>query len=170
MPQYAVPTGDISFGTWLSDSDVADLYSQINLGLLEGNFNDSVYIKQTAGPPSTGVVGLTNLTDPVVHTGHFFGIRGYTSVGSLTVNVALYQGATTQIFNTGLSFTSTTTNFSGEIPSGDIANITDYSDLRAYFIAPGLSPEPRITEFQLQIPDAPITDQNIYPNAYLIFV
>jgi hypothetical protein len=71
--QYARPDSDVSAGTWTTDTGgTTDLYQAID----ETNAVDADYIQSVTDPASAVTeVGLSNVTDPAVSTGHIVRYR-----------------------------------------------------------------------------------------------
>lgn len=112
-------------------------------------------------------VGLSNVTDPVVHTGHIIRYRiaktddGVVDGGgnAVTVTAELYQGGTSIATSVDNEATGTWTTYSFTLTTGQASTITDYTDLRIRCTtsASGGSPANRrggaVSWAELEIPD-----------------
>lgn len=111
-------------------------------------------------------VGLTNVTDPAVSTGHIVRYRvAKTNAGTLdgggnavTMTVALYQGATLIAADTVRTLDGTWTTYEWTLSGAQADAITDYTDLRLRFTtsASGGSPANRrggaVSWAELEVP------------------
>lgn len=172
MAQFARPDSDVSFallgGT---PTDTAGDRWQ-NIDESSSSDTDYVYSPNNPGGVNAAEFGLTNVSDPGVDTGHVLRIRtaqidedsgGHpqaadTSGTATTCAWELRQGVT--VIESGdinpAGFATTEVN----LASGNVANITDYTDLRV-FVNPsggGGSPANRrgvaISWIELELPDA----------------
>jgi hypothetical protein len=121
--RYARPIADISSGAW-SPSAGADLYAMLD----EESASDADYVLTSSA--STFEVRMAPL-DPSAATNHTLRWRvpaGFTPVGSLTIT--LRQGASTQIATIYSGAVTADTDYSYTLTSGEVAAISDYTDLR----------------------------------------
>lgn len=158
--QFGTPDGDISAGSWTDEGTVdndGNLYTSIDESSADG---DDSYIL-SAGTTTTSEVSLTNVTDPGVDTGHEIHIwmRAIGSGGGEKLTVSLFQG-TTQIeeFKNNTNRSSTYAEKTLALAAANVANITDYTDLRIRIISAtlGSGEELRVTKAELQIPDVAV--------------
>lgn len=172
MAQFARPDSDVSFA--LLGGTPVDTAGDRWQNIDESTPSDTDYVYSPNNPGGTnaGEFGLSNVSDPGVDTGHVLRIR--------TAQIDEDSGAHPQSANTGGTATTcawelrqgATTIESGDInpadfattevnlASGNVASITDYTDLRV-FVNPsggGGSPTNRravaISWIELEIPDA----------------
>jgi hypothetical protein len=158
MAQFARPDADELLGTWTDDvGGTTDIFQEID----EVVRSDSDFII-TANNPA-GIIyraQLSDVTDPIVHTGHTcryaYGKDG--GARTLEINVTLLQGASTVIHNAvhqdvGIGFTAGTFTLS----SGEASNITDYTDLRlrinSFVSGGGQASKAQVSWFELEVPD-----------------
>jgi hypothetical protein len=151
MSQTGRPASDITVGSW----GTAPLWSKINDG------NDGTYISTTTAA-TTGEVKLDSLDAPIGE-GHILTIRAYASGsgGPERLNTwGLIQGST-EIAMQNDSITRNSFNpYTITLSSAQIANISDYTDLRVRFTAAQSNGETlRISNITFVIPDgAPPVD------------
>jgi len=152
MAQYARPDDDIS-GSWDSTTG-ANYFDQLN----EVSVNDSTYIQEDDG--STLVMGMSDVTDPAVSTGHILRVHCYRSSNKAnTFTVRLLQGASTEIWtNSGATVTSgaPSQDYGATLSAGEADSITDYTDLRLEVTATCSNPtDVFCTWAELEVPNAP---------------
>lgn len=126
MAQYARPDSDVAAGGWAT----APLYQKID----ETPYSDSDYITDTfiGGAGTAVTVGLSNVGDPGVSSGHIIRVRFRVDdivSGSWTVTVRLYEGATTRSTDNATANTSFTTS-TFTLSTAEANSITDYTNLR----------------------------------------
>lgn len=116
-------------------------------------------------------VGLSNVTDPTISSGHIFRYRiAKTNAGTVdgtgnavTVTARLMQGTTEIAADTAKTADGTWTEYSLTLTGGQTDAITDYTDLRLEFVtsASGGSPANRrggaVSWAELEVPDASTT-------------
>lgn len=127
MAQYARPDSDIAAGNWTPNSG-STLYTQID----EVSASDSDFI-QASSTETTATIGLSNVSDPGVSSGHVVRYRAQkttTPSGSLTVR--LFQGST-EIANQTPTLTTSWVLYTFTLSDAQANSITDYSDLRLQF-------------------------------------
>jgi hypothetical protein len=167
LTQFARPDADITDDNWVATGGPTDLYDCLE----EVTANDSEYIR-TSGTNSDGEIGLGDVTDPGVGTGHIIHCRMRSSGSGQgeTVRCRLYQGTTLIAAGGGYSNRSgsfTDDSFSVEEAKAD--NITDYTDLRFNFESTGVSGSDTldVSQAYLEVPDAAegvtVPDQTLAP-------
>lgn len=130
MPQFARPDSDVSLGGWSNPS-----FSTIDEAVADdGDFTQSGLAPAT----DTLEVSLSDVSDPLVNTGHIIRFRYQKDVAAgsqINLTVALFQGGTeivsqlfTDIANGFVQGTITLTAAQADA-------ITNYNDLRLRFIA-----------------------------------
>lgn len=126
--QYASPDTDISIGNWVNELDgTTNLYASID----EVAYDDADYVTTPLSETASILeVGLSNVTDPGVHTDHVFSFR---VGGSGDLTVRLMQGATE--IASWVYAVSVTENKQETLTELQAAAITDYSNLRLKFEA-----------------------------------
>jgi hypothetical protein len=112
MAQYTYPISDISVHEWY----VEPLYN---------------YIKSTAitcnHAGGNAILGLGNVSDPGVHSGHIVYVRARYSNA---FKYELLQGTTVIHSSGNLALTHDYVIYSFTLTEAEVANITDYADLR----------------------------------------
>lgn len=121
--QLVTPDQDISSGSWVPSTGT-DLYAVID----ESDFSDTDYISVSGA--STAEIGLSTGIPP--NGGDIIIRYRAKNDGSGGLTVDLYQGATLKASQTPV-LTSDWVTFTWNLTSGEIASITDYSDLRIKF-------------------------------------
>lgn len=156
MTQLATPDGVVSSGTW-----VAVPSGTLATTIDEATFDDTDYNESASNPVGdTFEVSLSDIADPIKHTGHVVSYRYGKSASAgkaIDVIVSLRQGAATEIATqthsgVGAGFTAGSITLS----AAQAANITDYTDLRIRVVANssggGAGRTARISWAQLQVP------------------
>lgn len=127
----------------------------------------------TDGSDAELEVGLSDVTDPQVGTGHIVRYRaGKTDDGVLsgtgnakTLEVRLMQGATQIAADVSRTLTGAYQTFTWTLTSTQANAITDYTDLRLEFVSLGGGGNPTnrrgaaISWAELEVPDAPTIEQ-----------
>jgi hypothetical protein len=164
MAQYAVPTGDISDGTWVTDGGGSDLSAQVDNGIINGTPNDTTYITENGSfMPTDCDLALSGLSDPSNHNDHVLRIRARHDGGfnssfySLAYN--LYEGASLIAgfsANPSDGLSTTWTTFSGTLSTSEAGNISDYTALSVRLQANTFNTADavRVSEIELEVPDA----------------
>lgn len=152
--QTGTPTGDVSTGSWDDETPGGALYDSIDEASADG---DTTYIVDAA-TNTTAEVSFSSLTDPGVDTGHeiHIWIRSIGSKGPEKLDVALYQSTTLiEEFANQSNNSATYAEKTLALSEANVANITDYSDLRIRMTGDsiGSGEEMRVTKAELQIPD-----------------
>lgn len=131
MAQFARPDSDITIGTWTP----TPLYEQID----EVTPSDADYIESAKNPANdTSEVGLSNVEDPEVSTGHIVRYRYKKDAAAGTVidlTVKLMQGAVEIASWTHNDIGDTIVQAEQTLTGPQADSITDYTDLRLRFIA-----------------------------------
>lgn len=172
MAQYALPTSDVSKGTWVQfagDGD-ADAFDELDEGFGAGRGTGSGPDDGTTAwrhgsdidAGSTIELGLSSVTDPASSTGHVYRTRHTkTNTGgkTLDVTIALYQSTTliaSQVF-AGFDTASYTTH-SDTLSSAEADSITNYGALRirvtAAWSGGGAARSLRESAVEFECPDA----------------
>ena len=124
MKQYARPDSDIENpGVWT----IAPLWEKMD----EEPYSDADYIispKSAIGKSFT--IGLSNLIDPEVHTGHILRVRAQVSGVSGTIKFELLQGTTVIKDSGDIALPLAFQEYSFSLPEVEAATITDYTALR----------------------------------------
>jgi len=125
MAQFERPDSDVAAGAWTT----TPLWSKLD----ETAYDEVDYIQLNNSASSTCEIGLSNVTDPALSTGHTIRLRvKKTGTGTISLNVFLFQGATQKA-----TFTATlTTSYADQtytLTAGEADSITDYTDLRLKF-------------------------------------
>jgi hypothetical protein len=128
--QIGRPSADITVGNWLSSSSQA-LYQTIS-GL---NTSDPKYIYSPNVTGNYSEVMLGGLSTPISVSGHVISFRAKGDNSSATLKVSLYQGVSLIQEETFSSLSSTFTKLSFLITTANVANISNYGDLRLRFTA-----------------------------------
>jgi hypothetical protein len=121
--RYARPIADVSAGAWAASSG-SDLYAMLD----EEAASDADYVRTDAA--STFEVRLAPL-DPSAATAHTLRWRvpdGFSPVGSLTIT--LRAGVSTEIAVVHSGTVTADTDYSYTLTAGEVAAISDYTDLR----------------------------------------
>ena len=161
MAQYAVPTGDISDGTWVTDGGGSDLSAQVDNGIINGTPNDTTYITENGSFfPSDCDLALSGLSDPSDHNDHVLRIRARHDGGPdssfYTLAYNLYQGASLIAGFSAGGLSTTWTTFSGTLSTSEASNISDYAALNVRLQANTFNTADavRVSEVELEVPDA----------------
>ncbi|MGI5201619.1 hypothetical protein ACQEU6_08565 [Spirillospora sp. CA-108201] len=133
--QTARPQSDVTIGGYTAEPAVG---TGVPLAARIGETvrDDATYLRSPAGP--TGAVyeaRLTGVEDPGVDTGFSF-LVVLSSAGGATsaqCEVALVQGTTVISSTTYTDLPATATVYTFNVPALDVANITDFGDLRFRF-------------------------------------
>lgn len=159
MPEYARPDSDIQTTGWNCSSG-SDLFELVN----EVTASDTDYVYTNAMAGNTLIVGLGDVTDPQMNTGHIIRFRAKSanaSKGPESCECLLYengtqrattgaQGLTRDSFNT-YTYTLTTT---------EADSISNYANLRLHFIpdpSSGTNDEIHVSWAELEIPSGLIS-------------
>lgn len=142
--QFAAPDSDVSnAGSWTTTT----LYTKVD----ETTASDADFISSPSAPSNAAcVLGLSNVTDPAVSTGHKLRVRhrkGAAGSHQMNLQYRLLQGGT-QIgswtaTDIGTSFTTAEQTLTG----GEADSITDYSDLRVELSANKVTGTPAAPTF-----------------------
>lgn len=128
------PNIDVTTDNWTTDlGSVVDLWAAID----ESSPSDTDYLRSPAGPLAANVyeTRLEGGIDPGTDNDHILHYRINKNVagGTGNIDVGLYQGATPiETFN-HVNISSTFTTFNQAMTPANVANITDYNDLRIRF-------------------------------------
>lgn len=157
--QFGRPISDISTGAWTT----TPLYAKIG----ETTYSDTDYVQSksfkdlNAGSTDVFEVKLTTLSTPNAGT-HTIRFRAkYTEGTDLGITCALVQGSTViASYTPTLSSSFQTLSFT--LTSDEIANITDYTDLRLRFTATNSAKTAtaryvQVSWSEIEIPGAPVT-------------
>jgi hypothetical protein len=159
MAQFARPDSDVSAGSWTAQGGPSSLYDCIN----EVTASDSDYCEE-AGGTTKFEVGLSNVSDPAIGTGHIVRWRWNTDGGGARekATIRLRQGATTNIATMVLNqnIDRGWTDRSYTLTEAEANSITDYDDLRLDFTInqQGAGENCWISWAELEIPDAGYAD------------
>lgn len=128
------PNTDATLDNWLTGADSGvDLWATLD----ESSPSDADFIKSPAGPNTSNIYEtlLEGGTDPGVDTGHILHYRIAKNVagGTGNVDVGLFQGGTPIETFSHTNITNTFTTFNQAMTPANIANITNYDDLRIRF-------------------------------------
>lgn len=139
MAQFARPTGDISRGSWTTQSGgTADLWASLD----EEAADDSDYVISAIGNNSAYEVRLSSVAPAVIPRNHTLFLRGakHAANGNTKgVDVSLVQGTTVLGTQSFPNLPATVTQQSIDLPRAMAAGITDYSDLRLRFTPTGIT-------------------------------
>ena len=155
MAQFARPDSDISAGLWDPVGGPSSLFDALN----ESTPNDGTdYIEALNGENTTCELGLTDVDDPGISTGHIirFRMQGTGSGGPERCKVQLFDGAT-EIANTGNQTSRSawgTKSYTLSIAETDA--IGDYTDLRFKITSSNLggTEDMWVTWAEFEVPDA----------------
>jgi hypothetical protein len=174
MAQYARPSSDIAAGSWTDEGTVdndGNLYTSIDEVTID---NDDSYVNGTSSA-TTFKIKLGTITDPEVDTGHSLRIflRSDGSGAAERTDWELVQGDPSE---TSIATINNLSNRSGSysdqgraLTTGEVANITDYSDLYIKCTNDNIggSEWVRITQVFLETPDEPgVLEQQHYRVRY----
>ena len=127
--EYIVPNADNSDGSWTNNvGNNTDLYSYVDNGISGGTVDNNTFIQSS----TTTTVALDIGTIAGTRTASSDVIFRYMHSGNfITHTVALYEGATQiwESFQQNIDASAGFIENEQTIPSNDIDNITDYSDL-----------------------------------------
>lgn len=128
--QYARPIADLTTGSWT----VTPLWSKLDETPLS-NADNVASNAVTTGTTSAARVQLSAVTDPITNAGFSFNVMASKSNTNRVVFavIDLYQGATLIQSTSTAALTTTSTIYNVALSVANIANITDFSDLRAEF-------------------------------------
>jgi len=131
MAQFARPDSDVTVGGWTP----TPLYEKID----EATPSDADYIESATNPTSDLCeVGLSNVEDPEVSTGHVVRYRYAKNASGgnvIDLTVKLMQGAAEIASWTHNDISDTVTQAEQTLTGVQADAITDYTDLRLRFIA-----------------------------------
>jgi hypothetical protein len=164
-PQFAPPDGDLaSDGEWLTEASLPGTYTSI-AELVGDTLADATYIASPNNPtsPHHFEVSLGDIVPPIPDSGIFVRYRYGEPVGSdavINLEVELLQGTTVIASQSHADIPSVTTWQEGsfELTTADLAEITDWANLRLNFKATstaGADPDLNralVSWAQLQIP------------------
>jgi hypothetical protein len=127
--EYIVPNADNSDGSWTNNlGNNTNLYSYVDNGISGGTVDNNTFIQSS----TTTTVALDIETIAGTRTASSDVIFRYMHSGNfVTHTVALYEG-TTEIWTSNFQSIDASAGFienEQTIPSADVDNITDYSDL-----------------------------------------
>jgi hypothetical protein len=132
-PQFARPDSDINLGSWTDqDGNTTDLYAAID----EETPSDADYVKDPVqATPDTLEEGLSDVTDPGIHTNHVVRYRYRKQGGTKTAQLKVYlmQSSTEIASWTHSDVPETWTTAQQTLTEVQAGNITDYTDLRFKF-------------------------------------
>ncbi len=150
MAQIARPNSDVAVGSWENEGGSTPLYASVD----ETAANDDTdYVRCHESAANPCEVGLDTLTDPAVSSGHVVRYRYRKDAPqSLDLTVRLLQGATTVASQAHADISTSYTDGSFTLSSGEADSITDYSDLRLEFEATNRGV--RVTWAEFEVPDA----------------
>ena len=130
MTQNLYPDADVAAASWTT----TPLYQKVD----EEPYSDSDDITYdagfTPGANSTCELSLDSGTDPSDHTNHILRVRMKRSGFAIpqgTANIYIYQGGTKIAEKGNFSLTTSYADYTLTLTTGEAANITDYTDLRA---------------------------------------
>ncbi len=166
-PQFALPDGNLtSDGAWLAETTDAATFTAI--AELAGNATaDVTYIRSPAEPtgPNHFEVSLSDIVPPIPDSGLFVRYRYGKPIGSdavINLEVELLQGTTViaSLQQSDIPTITTWQDGSFELTAADLAEITNWADLRLNFKAtstPGADADTEldralISWAQLQVP------------------
>jgi hypothetical protein len=155
--QYARPSSTVSDGGFIVSG--AATHHEATDDISPNGDTDYV---QADGSDTSLILGLSTVTDPMVHTGHTLRLVMIAngSGGPEKIDVDFYQNTTliaNCLVNQSPSRTSYT-EYSCTLSEAEAANITDYSLLRVHIIVDtiGGGENIRTTQVVLEVPDAPL--------------
>lgn len=136
-PQYASPDGDLtSDGEWLTEAGLSGTYTAI-AELVGDTVADTTYLASPSNPtaPNHFEVSLASIVPPIPDSGISVAYRYGKPVGSdavINLEVELLQGTTVIASQLQSDIPSITAWQEGtfELTSADLAEITDWTDLR----------------------------------------
>ena len=152
MAQYMRPDADVALGGWTNPS-----FSVID----EATANDADFTESMGNPANDIlIVSLGDNSDPNTNAGHVLRYRYQnTTSEDLDLVVKLKQGAATIATITHTAIPNVWTQADNALSESDVANITDYNDLRISFDAnltglPGIpGPKCQISWAELELPN-----------------
>lgn len=165
IPQFARPDADTAAGTWTT----APLFSKID----ETTASEADIISSTTTSGSTCTIGLGNVTDPAVSTGHIVRYRyskSATGGSSPSITVELLQGATVRASSGAVAVADSTAYTTGTLTlTGTEADaITDYTDLHLRLTmtrAGGAARGINVSWAEMEVPEAVPTEPPIVGTA-----
>lgn len=152
--QFARPDSDISAGLWNPVGGPTSLFDAMN----EVSPNDLTdYIEALNGENTTCEVGLSDVTDPLLSTGHIirFRMQGTGGAGPERCEVQLFEGAvqkaTTGVQDNRAAWGTKTYTLTG----AEADAIGDYTDLRFKIISSnlGATDDMWVTWAEFEVPD-----------------
>lgn len=161
--QFARPSGTISSSSWIA-VNAPTHHEAIDEVTANGTTD---YVESSA--VSTLDVNLSGVIDPGVHDTHEIRLTVYSDKNGASFNVELYEGGIP--ISTSGSFSPTRNQWAQRtytLPTGDAANITDYSNLSLRInLTSTANGYLQVTQAELEVPDvvaAPptITSPNVY--------
>lgn len=135
MAQFARPDSDVAAGGWTPQGGPVTLFDALN----EITPDDLDFIESANNPAlDTSEVGLSNVDDPAVSTGHVLRYRYAKDTAGgrqIDLTVTLLQGATTIASFNHVNISDVITQQNQTLTGPQADAITDYTDLRIEFIA-----------------------------------
>lgn len=133
MAQFARPDNDDSIGSYVDDGGgTTNIYQAID----ETTASDTDFIASDWDPlVSVYIAGLSSVTDPASSSGHILRFRyqkgesGGGQPATINLTVRLRQGTTTIVQQAFNDISTTWTDGSITLTTGQADSITDYSDL-----------------------------------------
>lgn len=155
MPQFARPDSTVTAGGW-TGVGVAALWDNLN----ETSASDADYDQTASGPVNDAMeVGLTDVSDPLVGTGHIVRYRLSKDAAAgrtIDITVELRQGTTVIASWVESNVSETFTLFEHTLATAEADAITSYTDLRLRIIAnqtgSGAGRRGRISWAEVEIP------------------
>jgi hypothetical protein len=149
MAQYATPDADIVDGAWLDEGAAAvNLYDGMVPGTPGsiGAGDDATYATSESNPSASAMaVGLSNVTDPALSTGHIMRWRRQKDIAAgaqIDLTVQVRQGYTSEGAQGTLINSFSDTDIPGAwattsdtLTGGEADAITDYTDLQLRLVA-----------------------------------
>ena len=138
--QFARPDSDASIGSWTGSpvNTVGNRWQNID----ETSASDSDFVRSQNDPSNSAAeFGLSNVTDPLLSSGHIVRYRyrkgetGGGQPGTVNITVELRQGTTVIASQTHNNAGTSFADGSFTLTSGQADGITDYTDLRLRFSA-----------------------------------
>lgn len=132
MAQFSRPDSDIAANGWLPSTG-SDLYAMLDE--VTASDADYIYLPGDSVSPQSEL-GMSNITDPGVNTGHIFRFRAKKSAAAGHVRrffAYVLQAPTVIAKLQDFELTENWVDYVIEVASVDAANITDYSTLKMVF-------------------------------------
>ncbi len=156
MAQFARPDSDVTAGLWVPIGGPATLFDTMN----EVVANDTDFAESDSNPTLDLMeVGLSNLNDPVLSTGHILRYRyqkDSAAGAQIDLVVDLVQGVTVIATFTHLDIQPGFITQAQALTGPQTDAITDYTDLRIRFTAdnpgPGATREAHVSFAEFEIP------------------